>query len=153
MRVCFDTFCFSSLHATDEEANTTPTIRQSIIDGGTNQHQTVLIQEPITTTTIMGTAPDLQVLLQLKDEKINELETLLRLRDEEIANLRSHLDKFQSVVPIYFNPASPKHNITLNNNILKRRKQRTGISAEPQSETSLFELSRQIFPKYEKDER
>lgn len=140
MRVCFDTFCFSSrLHATDEEA--TPGL-------GTEQ-PTVLIQEPLTMGT---TTAELQVLLQLKDDKIRELETLLRLRDEEIANLRSHLDKFQSVVPIYFNPASPKHHMGLNNNILKRRKQRTGISAEPQSETSLFELSRQIFPKYEKDE-
>lgn len=141
MRVCFDTFCFSSrLHATDEEA--TPGL-------GTIQ-PTVLIQEP---TITMGTTPDIQVLLQLKDDKIRELETLLRLRDEEIANLRSHLDKFQSVFPIYFNPASPKHHIALNNNILKRRKQRTGISAEPQSETTLLDLSRQIFPKYEKDER
>lgn len=144
MRVCFDTFCFSSrLHATDEEAST-PGL-------GSTTRASVLVQNQITSD--MGTTPELQVLLQLKEEKIRELETLLRLRDEEIADLRSHLDKFQSVFPIYFNPASPKHHIGLNNNIPKRRKQRAGISAEPQSETTLFELSRQIFPKYEKDER
>lgn len=93
-------------------------------------------------------------MLQVKEEKIRELERLLQLRDEEILDLRSHLDKFQSVFPFHLNAAtSPKH-LGLNNNVgLRPRKQRTGISAEPQSEASLQELSQQTFPTYEKDER
>lgn len=130
MRVCFDTFCFSSRpHATDEEGSV----------GGVANAVVLVEDAPV--------AMDLE--LERKEAKIRELEALLRRRDEEIAGLRSHLDKFQSVLPVYFNPASPKHQVVLNNNILKRRRQRTGISAEPQSEVS---LSRQIFPKYEKDQ-
>lgn len=77
---------------------------------------------------------------------------MLRLRDEEIEDLRSHLDKFQSIFPFQFNAVSPTK--LLNNNVgLRPRKQRAGISAEPQSETSIQELSQQTFPTYNKDER
>lgn len=98
----------------------------------------------------MGSNP--QEVQALRD-KIRELEDKLRLRDDEICQLRSHLDKFQSVFP-YHIAASPKHT-GLNNNLGPRtRKQRAqGISAEPQSEASIQELSRQTFPTFDKNER
>lgn len=97
---------------------------------------------------------ELQALLQSKEDKIRELETLLRIRDDEIGDLRSHLDKFQSVFPFHFNAVSPKHK-GHNNNVgsVRPRKQRAGISAEPQSEASLQELSQQTFQTHDKDER
>lgn len=143
MRVCFDTLCFSSrLHAADEEATA----------GLGSTRPSVLIQRQITSG--MGSIEELQVLLQTKEEKIRELEALLHIRDEEIVDLRSHLDKFQSVFPFHFNAASPKHK-GLNNNVggIRPRKQRAGISAEPQSEASIQELSQQTFPTYDKAER
>lgn len=89
--------------------------------------------------------------LQVRVDRIRELEALLRIRDAEIEDLRSHLDKFQSVFPFHFNAVSPK---LLNNNVgLRPRKQRAGISAEPQSEASIQELSQQTFATYNKDER
>ncbi|KAF5293292.1 hypothetical protein FQR65_LT10991 [Abscondita terminalis] len=144
MRVCFDTLCFSSRpHAADEEA--TPGLGSTALN--------VLIDHQITSE--MGSVVhELQALLQVKEDKIRELETLLHIRDEEIEDLRSHLDKFQSVFPFHFNAATPKHK-GLNNNIggTRPRKQRAGISAEPQSEASLQELSRQTFPIHDKAER
>lgn len=99
----------------------------------------------------MGSLDELRKLLQIKEEKINDLTKLLNERDYEIINLRSQLDKFQSVLSLC-NPASPKH-IVLSNNVRRPRKQRAGISAEPQSEASILELSKQTFPTYNKDER
>lgn len=140
MRICFGTLCFSSrLHAADEEANP-----------GLGSAVGAVTRSPET----MGSAQEMHALLQMREEKIRELEKLLQLRDDEISNLRSHLDKFQSVFPFHLNAAtSPKH-LGLNNNVgLRPRKQRTGISAEPQSEASLQELSQQTFAVYDKDER
>lgn len=102
----------------------------------------------------MGTvnAAELQALLASKEAKIAELEEKVRLQNEEIVQLRSHLDKFQSVFP-YHNPVSPTH---LNNNInlARPRKQRAqGISAEPQSQISIQELSQQTLPSYPKKDR
>lgn len=85
-------------------------------------------------------------------KKINELEELLRLKDEEIVDLRSHIDKFQSVFPLHFH-MNQRH-FGLNNNVRDRpRKQRAGISAEPQNASSIQELSEQTFPVYDKDDR
>ncbi|KAK0094642.1 hypothetical protein PV326_010394 [Microctonus aethiopoides] len=71
----------------------------------------------------MDTLRDLQELLRVKDEKIMELETLLCKRDIEIQDLRSHLDKFLSVLP-FKSPLTPTKP--------RPRKQRAqGISAEP----------------------
>lgn len=142
MRVCFDTFCFTSrLNTADEEATA-----DGLVVGSADpiQHQI---------TTMMVNTPDVQQMLQNKDDKIKELETKLRLREEEIIQLKSHLDKFQSVFPFSLN-ATGKH-IGLNNNVGPRpRKQRAqGISAEPQSAASIQELSRQTFQTYDKNER
>ncbi|KAK5641360.1 hypothetical protein RI129_009907 [Pyrocoelia pectoralis] len=141
MRVCFETLCFSSRpHAADEEAS--PGLRSA----------SILIDRQITSA--MGSIQELQGLLLSKEEKIRELEALLHIRDAEIGDLRSHLDKFQSVFPFHFNAVTSKHK-GLNNNIggIRPRKQRAGISAEPQSETSLQQLTKQTFPVHDKAER
>lgn len=102
----------------------------------------------------MGTVnvDELQTILQSKEAKIRELEEKVRLQNEEIVQLRSHLDKFQSVFP-YHNPVSP--NPRNNNiNLARPRKQRAqGISAEPQSQISIQELSQQTLPSYPKKDR
>lgn len=78
---------------------------------------------------------DVRLQLAAKEERIRVLEETLRQRDQEILNLRSHLDKFQSV----FSLQQP----------LRPRKQRAqGISAEPQSPSSI-----QDFPIFPKDDR
>ncbi|KYB25935.1 cGMP-dependent protein kinase, isozyme 2 forms cD4/T1/T3A/T3B-like Protein [Tribolium castaneum] len=146
MRVCFGTLCFSSrLTANDEEA------APGLVGAAT-----------VTTTTALNghhrqamasSVDELQALLAEKETKIQELTKLVQQKDLEITNLRSQLDKFQSVLPLY-NPTSPKHYVGLNNNaVLRPRKQRAGISAEPQSEASILELSKETFPTYNKDER
>lgn len=167
MRVCFATLCFSSsrLNTCDEEAvvsnNNQTTIPQpvpatpppppSIRLNGTAKsamasHQTVAAYGA------NMNVDELRTLLHQRDLKIDDLMKSLQQRENEILNLRSQLDKFQSVL-VVSNPASPKY-IGLNNNVGHRpRKQRAGISAEPQSEASILELSKQTFPTIFKDER
>ncbi|KAJ8941568.1 hypothetical protein NQ314_010342 [Rhamnusium bicolor] len=162
MRVCFGTLCFSSrLNAADEEA---PQVLGSARPSDTIHRQNHVSK--------MASIEELQAQLALKEEKIQELinkleeidreilreeriqelQRSLQQRDREILNLRSQLDKFQSVF-VVCNPASPKHG-GLNNKLgLRPRKQRAGISAEPQSEESILELSKQTFPTIYKDER
>ncbi|PSN58154.1 hypothetical protein C0J52_01029 [Blattella germanica] len=119
MRVCFETLCFSSQRLAEDEEETAATLQ----NGGT----------PAVVMTEAG-------LLQEKESRIRELEAQLRLRDQEILELRSHLDKFQSVFPYH-----------IKNNQLRPRKQRAqGISAEPQS---IQELSQQPFPTFDKNDR
>ena len=69
----------------------------------------------------MGSLGDLQKLLKLKDTRITELEQQLRDKDDLVQELRSQLDKYQSILP-----KSP----TVRNGPRKQRAQ--GISAEPQ---------------------
>ncbi|XP_054267615.1 cGMP-dependent protein kinase, isozyme 2 forms cD4/T1/T3A/T3B isoform X3 [Macrosteles quadrilineatus] len=91
---------------------------------------------------------ELQTLLATREARIRELEAQLRQRDEEICNLRSHLDKFQSVFPFHVN------NNHLDNGIIRPKKQRAqGISAEPQSLISIQELSQQKFNTFPKSDR
>lgn len=86
--------------------------------------------------------------IQLKSARINDLEQLLRTKDNEIAELKSHLDKFQSVFP--FSSRGRKGGVHGANG---QRQRAQGISAEPQSESSVLELLQVTFPKYDKDER
>lgn len=86
--------------------------------------------------------------IQTKDLQIKELEERLHRKDEEIANLRSHLDKFQSVFP--FSRSTGVIARKMGRNIQRQRA--TGISAEP-SQNSMLELLNVAFPKYEKQER
>jgi Coiled-coil N-terminus of cGMP-dependent protein kinase len=87
-------------------------------------------------------------MLQLKNVKIKELENLLNRKNDEIANLKSHLDKFQSVFPFRTGAMTTRK---IGRNIQRQRAQ--GISAEPQSQSSMHELLNVSFPKYEKDEK
>ncbi|XP_011868935.1 PREDICTED: uncharacterized protein LOC105562585 [Vollenhovia emeryi] len=72
----------------------------------------------------MGTLRELQELLRVKDERIAELEAVVGCRDAEIQELRSHLDKFLSVLP--FSAAPP-----LTPTKPRTRDRAQGISAEP----------------------
>lgn len=123
-------------------------------------------------------AQDLKTLLEAKDTLIRNLETLLQARNNEIQELRSHLDMFQSVFP-FSNPVSPTSTLhhahqvaaapvhqqqsqnlvaksltSLLDGIARPRKQRAqGISAEPQSLSTIQELSQKKFPTYPKNDR
>lgn len=125
-------------------------------------------------------AQDLKTLLEAKDTLIRNLETLLQAKNNEIQELRSHLDMFQSVFP-FSNPVSPTatkpsyhHHVpppapyqhqqsqnlvaksltSLLDGIARPRKQRAqGISAEPQSLSTIQELSQKKFPMYPKNDR
>lgn len=92
---------------------------------------------------------DLIRVIQAKEIKIKELEELLVKKEEEIANLRSHLDKFQSVFP-FRTTGGAMGGRKIGRNIQRQRA--TGISAEPQQNT-MHELLNVSFPKYEKQER
>lgn len=85
-------------------------------------------------------------MIKVRDVRINELENQLRRKEEEMAELKSHLDKFQSVFPFSRGrkskaPQGPQ------------RQRAQGISAEPQSESSIRELMNITFAKYDKEER
>lgn len=147
MRVCFDSLCFSSTQQrlADEEdatqlqsnrvvgslatvttaglnnATTTAAVTTTLNDGAMPHFGNQISLR--STPPAMDTLRDLQELLRVKDEKIMELETLLCKRDIEIQDLRSHLDKFLSVLP-FKSPLTPTKP--------RPRKQRAqGISAEP----------------------
>lgn len=95
---------------------------------------------------------DLIRVIQIKDVRIKQLEDQITRRDEEIANLKSHLDKFQSVFPFRSSgPGAIHPGRKIGRNIQRQRAQ--GISAEPQSESSMHDLLSVTFPKYEKEEQ
>lgn len=85
--------------------------------------------------------------VQEKSTRIKDLEGILRQKENEIAELKSHLDKFQSVFPF---SRARKAGGTGN---IGQRQRAQGISAEPQNETSVLEMLHVTFPKYEKDGR
>ncbi|GAB0095293.1 cGMP-dependent protein kinase, isozyme 2 forms cD4/T1/T3A/T3B-like [Sergentomyia squamirostris] len=102
----------------------------------------------------MNLAPRERELLQAvveREARVRELEECLRRKDEVIAELKSQLDKFQSVFPF---SRTRKTGSTQNNSGGAVQRQRAqGISAEPQSESSVLELLKVTFPKYDKEER
>lgn len=112
---------------------------------------------PMAAVAITSRTPnEWQQILQAKENKILELEQMIHSRDVEISELRSHLDKFQSVFPFHLNAQKQKVIAGLNNNavVLRPRKQRAqGISAEPQSDATIQELSQQTFPTYDKNDK
>lgn len=174
MRVCFDTLCFSSrLRAADEEASPgldSPTRPDNhiVIMAETSSSSTSSKYEPTIEELqqqikikderieyledlLMRKADE--VVDQLKDEKIRLLEARLKKMEEELVELRSHLDKFQSVFPFHVNNTRLNVGAGFSDGGARPRKQRTGISAEPQSEASLQDLARTKFKIYEKNER
>ncbi|XP_068151666.1 cGMP-dependent protein kinase, isozyme 2 forms cD4/T1/T3A/T3B isoform X1 [Drosophila tropicalis] len=113
-------------------------------------------------------------IIQAKDLKIQEMQRALQFKDNEIAELKSHLDKFQSVFPFSRSSAagcagsgagsgssgaggsspgpSTGTGATRKSGQTFQRQRAQGISAEPQSESSVL-LEHVSFPKYDKDER
>ncbi|KAK7070749.1 hypothetical protein SK128_016032, partial [Halocaridina rubra] len=95
----------------------------------------------------MGSLLELQELLNLKEDRIQQLEAILKVRDDEIIELRSQLDKFQSVMQFATGPATGPG---------KERTKKTraqGISAEPQALKTIQELatvSQTTFPEVPK---
>ncbi|XP_064108919.1 cGMP-dependent protein kinase, isozyme 2 forms cD4/T1/T3A/T3B-like isoform X2 [Macrobrachium nipponense] len=94
---------------------------------------------------------ELQDLLSKKDDLIRHLEAKLKVRDDEIIELRSQLDKFQSVMQFATGGA------TAGSGKVRARKTRAqGISAEPQALRSVQELtckSQTTFPEIPKSSR
>lgn len=98
---------------------------------------------------------ELLKVIQARDIRIRELEDCLRHKHDEVAELRSHLDKFQSVFRSSggaggVSPGGRKMG-TQGGGVQRQRAQ--GISAEPQRDISVMELMHVAFPKYEKDDR
>lgn len=94
--------------------------------------------------------------VQQRDAQIAELQRTLRRKEEEIAELKSHLDKFQSVFP--FSSRGRKSKDPHNGGgggagVAQQRQRAQGISAEPQNESQVMELMNQTFPKYDKEDR
>lgn len=97
---------------------------------------------------------ELLKVIQARDIRIRELEDCLRHKHDEVAELRSHLDKFQSVFRSSggaggVSPGGRK--MGAQGGVQRQRAQ--GISAEPQRDISVLELMHVTFPKYDKDER
>ncbi|CAD7000268.1 unnamed protein product [Ceratitis capitata] len=95
-------------------------------------------------------------IIQAKELKIQEMQRALQQKDTEIAELKSHLDKFQSVFPFSRHSSTattPGAGVQQRKSGQAHQRQRAqGISAEPQSESSVL-LEPGALPKYDKDER
>ncbi|KAH7981521.1 hypothetical protein HPB49_025139 [Dermacentor silvarum] len=92
----------------------------------------------------MGTLEELRDAVLKQERIIHDLRQVITLRDEEILQLRSQLDKFQSVL-IPYNARYSRSG---------RRKERAqGISAEPQSLRSIQDLIQTNFQEYPKSDR
>lgn len=92
----------------------------------------------------MGTLEELRDAVLKQERIIHDLRQVITLRDEEILQLRSQLDKFQSVL-IPYNARYSRSG---------RRKERAqGISAEPQSLRSIQDLIQTKFQEYPKTQR
>ncbi|KAK8770621.1 hypothetical protein V5799_017578 [Amblyomma americanum] len=92
----------------------------------------------------MGTLEELRDAVLKQERIIHDLRQVITLRDEEILQLRSQLDKFQSVL-IPYNARYSRSG---------RRKERAqGISAEPQSLRSIQDLIQTKFQEYPKSDR
>lgn len=97
----------------------------------------------------MGSLLELQEMLIERDDRIKQLEAVVKVRDNEIMELKSQLDKFQSVIP-YATVAAGVSKVRA------RKTRAQGISAEPQSlktAQELMKLSQTTFPVISKDSR
>jgi cGMP-dependent protein kinase len=83
---------------------------------------------------------DLHELLKTKDEQIKQLQRIVVEKDEEIEQLKSQLDKFQSVLPKAL--------------VQPRKVRAQGISAEPQTARSIKDcVANNALRKYTKSNR
>ncbi|CAH2092828.1 unnamed protein product [Euphydryas editha] len=161
MRVCFDTLCFGSSQRTavDDEpraiVNTgggaltvAPTVNgdRRALDETYREQINGIMGTPgamdldLENIVAKATAPDeMQPLIN----KIRELEESLKQREQEMLELRSQLDKLQSVFPYQHYGRGSR---------APRKQRAQGISAEPQTNSSLQDLAHQTFPIYDKSE-
>ena len=95
----------------------------------------------------MGSTQDMQLLLAKKDARIRELEI-------ENMELKSKLDKYQSIFPSSPPPASgtpdPATRVPAGGRKVNRA---VGISAEPQSLKNLQDLTTKTFPEFKKEKK
>ncbi|RZF35488.1 hypothetical protein LSTR_LSTR013853, partial [Laodelphax striatellus] len=151
MRVCFDSLCFASNRLAedgDDENNQEAVIVKDI---------SVITSEEMATTS----SGEVQTALRERDARIAELEAQLRAKEEEKVSLRSHLDMFQSVFPYHQHNNNPLNGgggsvvgVGGEGGVGRPRKQRAqGISAEPQTLSTIQELSQHKFPTYPKNDR
>lgn len=99
----------------------------------------------------MGSLLELQEMLIERDDRIKQLEAVVKVRDNEIMELKSQLDKFQSVIPYATIPAGVSVS-----KVRARKTRATGISAEPQTlktAQELVKLGQTTFPVIAKDAR
>jgi len=95
----------------------------------------------------MGSTQDMQLLLAKKDARIRELEI-------ENMELKSKLDKYQSIFPSSPPPASGTPDPTTRVPAGARKVNRAvGISAEPQSLKNLQDLTTKTFPEFKKEKK
>ena len=123
-------------------------MKQLMTSQNDDQVNTILHNLLINDDTNMNLTPKEQELLKIihiKDCRIRELENCLSKNNNEIAELKSQLDKFQSV----FRTSHPGSRKLGNGG----RQRAQGISAEPQSERSIQNIMHVNFPKYDKEER
>lgn len=82
---------------------------------------------------------DLATLIKTKDEQIKVLQRQLSEKEAEIEQLRSQLDKYQSVLPKAL--------------VQPRRYRAQGISAEPQTAKSIKDAAKNALIKHVKSNR
>ncbi|XP_058977254.1 cGMP-dependent protein kinase, isozyme 2 forms cD4/T1/T3A/T3B isoform X1 [Musca domestica] len=157
--------CISTPNATATTVSAGTVLDPTAGGGGFNLHSSN------TSSSYVPATPQEERLLQCiqaKDLKIQEMQRALQYKDNEIAELKSHLDKFQSVFPFSRSGAStPCGGVgsvggaaaaaVIVGGVRKsgqsfQRQRAQGISAEPQSESSVL-LNNVTFPKYDKDDK
>ncbi|CAK1555825.1 unnamed protein product [Leptosia nina] len=161
MRVCFDTLCFGSSQRTagDDEPRgivhtgggaltVAPTVngdRRALDEtyrdelNGIMGTPTAMNSDSENCVANAAMSNDMAPLI----DRIRELEALLKQRDQEMVELRSQLDKLQSVFPYQQYARGSR---------APRKQRAQGISAEPQTSSSLQDLAHQTFPIYDKNE-
>lgn len=126
-------------------------IKQMVMLQGDLQ-QNLYINDP-TSLALTPREQELLKVVQTRDIRIRELEDCLRHKHDEVAELRSHLDKFQSV----FRTSGGATNVSPGGRKMGtqgvQRQRAQGISAEPQRDISVMELMHVAFPKYDKEDR
>lgn len=90
----------------------------------------------------IGGSSELQTLQRKLEDRIKDLESQLLQRDEKIEELKSKLDKYQSVV---HHPISPCQG--------PRKQRAQGISAEPKMPKNLEELEKDTPKSHPKNKR
>lgn len=92
----------------------------------------------------MGSVEELKDMVRKQEDAINKMNALLIEKEEELRQLRSLLDKYQSVFPVM----SPNRY----SRSARRKERAQGISAEPQSLRTIQELIQAKFPEYPKSD-